>query len=154
MVRKEAIITASLIVLVTYTMSISLITQAYPQSQTSKTISSSGNVEIQASPGLGVYSNQQGTQTLNSIAWGSLEPGQSTTKLVYIKNEGNVPLTISLNTGTWSSTEAQNYLTLTWNYDGQPINPGEIKQVALTLNVDANTWGITDFSFNIIIVGS
>ena len=154
MARKETIIAASMILLITYTISLSLISQAYPQNQSSKTLSSTGSVQIQASPGIGVYQNSQGTTPLTTLNWGTLEPGQSQTVTSYIKNEGNTPITLSLETSNWNPTQAQSYLTVTWNYNNQPINPGQTAQITLNLQVNPNITGITNFSFDITIVAT
>ena len=152
MARKETILITSMILLVAYTMSLSLVSQAYPQSQSLATISTSGNIQIQADPGIGVYSNSQGTDPLDDLDWGTLEPGENPTVNTYIKNEGNVPITLSLQTSNWTPLAAQNYLTLSWNYNNQPLSPGETAQITITLEVDPNTTGITTFSFDITIV--
>ena len=47
---------------------------------------------------VGVYSDAQTTTLLSAIDWGLVTPGEATTKTVYIKNEGNIPLTLSLET--------------------------------------------------------
>ena len=154
MVRKETILITSMILLITYTMSLSLVSQAHPQNQTLKTISSTGNVKIQATPGIGVYETADGTTPLTSLQWGTLEPGQSQTISSFIKNEGNVPLTISVETENWSPDLARTYLTLNWNCNTQPLNAGETAQLTLTLEVDPNTTGITNFGFDITIIGS
>ena len=152
MARKETLLVASMILLITYTMSISLVNQVFPQNQSSKTLSSTGNVQIQASPGIGVYQNSQATTPLTTLNWGTLEPGQSQTVTTYIKNEGTTPMTLTLETGNWNPTQAQSYLTVTWNYNSQPINPGQTAQITLTLQVNPNTTGITNFGFDITIV--
>jgi len=154
MVRKETILTTSVILLLAYTMSLSIVSQAYPQTQTSKTFSSTGSIQIQASPGIGVYQNTQGTTPLTSLDWGTLNPGEDQTITSYIKNEGNTPITLSLQSSNWNPTSAQNYLTLTWNYNDQPINPGQTIEITITLEVDPSITGITTFSFDITIVAT
>ena len=154
MVRKETLLTSAMILLITYTLSLSFVTQAFPQNQATKTLSSSGSIQIQASPDLGIYSNSQGTTPLSSLSWGTLEPGQSQTYTIYVKNEGNVPLTLSLETDNWIPASAENYLTLNWNYNYQALSPDAIRQITLTLVVNPNITGITNFSFEVIIVGS
>jgi hypothetical protein len=59
-----------------------------------------------------------------------------------------------MNTTNWNPSTASNYMTLTWNYSGQSINTGAAVQVKLTLSLSANVTGITNFSFDINIVGS
>ncbi len=38
--------------------------------------------------GVGVYSNSQCTQPVSSIDWGVLTPGQTYTRVIYVKNMG------------------------------------------------------------------
>jgi hypothetical protein len=151
MVSKESIITGATLILITYTLSLSLVSQAFPAAQTSKTLSSTGTIET---IGVGVYSNIQCSSPLTSIAWGTLEPGENQTVICYIKNEGNLPSTLSMYTSNWNPSSTENYLTLSWNYDGRSINPDDSVQVTFTLNVDPSIEGITSFSFDITIVGS
>jgi hypothetical protein len=63
-------------------------------------------------------------------------------------------LTLSLQTSNWSPTAAQNYLDLSWDYNGAYIAAGAAIHVTFTLSVDASIEGITTFSFDITIVGS
>jgi hypothetical protein len=74
--------------------------------------------------------------------------------ICYIKNEGDLPSTLSMYTSNWNPSSTENYLTLSWNYDGRSINPDDSVQVTFTLNVDPSIEGITSFSFDITIVGS
>jgi len=150
-VSKESIIIGTIIILITYTLGLSLASQAYPAAQTSKTLSSTGNIQT---IGVGVYTNVQCSSPLSSIAWGTLEPGMNQTLVCYIKNEGTSASTLSMYASNWNPSSAENYLTLSWNYDGQSINPGDAVQVTFTLSVDASIEGITNFSFDITIVGS
>jgi hypothetical protein len=151
MVSKESIITGATLILITYTLSLSLVSQAFPAAQTSKTLSSTGTIET---IGVGVYTNIQCSSPLTSIAWGTLEPGENQTVICYIKNEGDLPSTLSMYTSNWNPSSAENYLTLSWNYNGGYINPDDSVQVTFTLSVDENIEGVTSFGFDITIVGS
>ena len=135
-------------------MSLSFVSQAFPQAQSSTKLSAAGTIKIQASPGIGVYQNTQGTTPLTSINWGTLEPGQTQSITAYIKNEGNTPVTLSLQISNWNPIAAQNYLTVTWDYDDQIISVGEIQEIDLNLEVDPNITGITNFSFDITILAT
>jgi len=156
MVSKESIITGAMLILITYTLSLSLVSQAFPAAQTSKTLSSTGSIQIQTTVGIGVYSNSQCSTPLSSMSWGTLEPGGSQNVVCYIKNEGNSPTTLSMYPSGWdpASLATSNYLVLSWNYDGHSINPDDAIQVTFTLTVDASIEGITNFSFDITILGS
>jgi hypothetical protein len=151
MASKESIITGAMLILITYTLGLSLVSQAFPAAQTSKTLSSTGTIET---IGVGVYSNIQCSSPLTSIAWGTLEPGENQTVICYIKNEADLPSTLSMYASNWNPSSTENYLTLSWNYDGGYINPDDSVQVAFTLSVDESIEGVTSFSFDITIVGS
>lgn len=154
MASKESIITIAMLVLVTYTMSLSLVSQAFPAGQASAKLSSAGSIQIQTSSGIGIYSNAQCTNPLTSVAWGTLEPGGSQTITCYIKNEGSTSTILSLQTTNWSSTAAQSYLSLNWNYDDNPIPANTSIEVILTLSVASNIEGVNTFSFDIDIIGT
>ena len=156
MVSKESIITGAMLILITYTLGLSLVSQAFPAAQTSKTLSSTGSIQIQTTVGIGVYSDSQCNNALSSMSWGTLEPGGSQNVVCYIKNEGSSPSTLSMYPSGWDpeSLATSNYLVLSWNYDGHSINPDDSVQVTFTLTVDAGITGITTFSFDITIVGS
>jgi len=156
MVSKESIITGAMLILITYTLGLSLVSQAFPAAQTSKTLSSTGSIQIQTTVGIGVYSDSQCNNALSSMSWGTLEPGGSQNVVCYIKNEGSAASTLSMYASNWDpeSLATSNYLVLNWNYDNQPINPDGSIPVTFTLTVDAGITGITTFSFDITIVGS
>lgn len=67
------------------------------------------------SVGVGVYWDAACTENVTTISWGLLEPGSNTTKTVWIKNTGNIPLVLNMTAESWNPTEAENYITLTWN---------------------------------------
>ena len=151
MVNKESIIIGAMLILITYTLGLSLVSQAFPAAQTSQTLSSTGTIET---IGVGVYLDIQCSSPLTSIAWGTLEPGENQTVICYIKNEGDLPSTLSMYTASWNPASAENYLTLSWNYAGGYINPDDSVQVTFTLSVDESIEGVTNFGFDITIVGS
>jgi len=154
MVSKESIITGAMLILITYTLGLSLVSQAFPATQTSQTLSSAGSIQIQTTAEIGVYSDFQCNYPLSSLSWGTLEPGGSQAIVCYIKNEGNSALTLSMAPSGWDPTDAENYLDLSWNYNGNPIAPDAVVQITFTLTVDASIEGITSFSFDINIVGT
>ena len=152
--KKESIITGAILILITYTLGLSLVSQAFPAAQTSKTLSSTGTIQIQTTVGIGVYSDSQCNNPLTSMSWGTLEPGGSQNVVCYIKNEGNTPTTLTMYASNWSPASAENYLTLNWNYDSNPIDIDVVVQITFTLTVSPDITGITTFSFDITIVGS
>ena len=148
---KEFILTSVMAIVITYTLALSLVSQAFPAGQTSRSLSSTGTIQIQTTEGIGVYSNSQCTVAQSTISWGTLEPGGAKNVIVYIKNEGSTPITLGLDSSNWSPLAASNYLNLGWNYNNQPIGAGGSIAVTLTLTVSASITGITSFAFDITI---
>jgi len=101
--------------------------------------------------GVGVFWDVSCTNPVSFIDWGMVEPGSMNNVTVYVRNEGNVAANISLATENWNPSSASDYLALSWNYDGRPLNPLEVAQVTLTLAVSPSVQGIESFSFDIMI---
>lgn len=152
MQRKELLFISTILILITYTSTLFLVMQVFPAGQTTLQIPTTGS--IQTTEGLGAYSNLACTTPQTSITWGSLEKGGSTSVTIYVRNEGDSPQTLSLVTSDWTPTSAADYLTISWNYNNQPLNPNSVVQITLTLSVDPDIQGITNFGVNILIVGN
>jgi hypothetical protein len=116
-----------------------------------QTVPSNGTI---SAVNVGVYSDSQCTQNLTSISWGALYPGNSTTKTIYVKNTGTIPVTLTMTTGSWVPTTASSVLTLTWNRQNTVLDPNQSISAILTLTAASNTGSVTTFSFNIIITGA
>ena len=101
--------------------------------------------------GVGIYADENATIVVSEINWGMLEPGESKNVTVYVKNEGNVQVTLALTVESWVPSNAEDFITLSWNYDGTTFDVEEIRRLTLTLTVDSSITGITEFSFDIVI---
>ena len=112
------------------------------------------SVGIVKAVGVGVYWDVDCTSTVTEIDWGLLEPRGTANVTIYLKNEGNAPLTLSLNTENWDPPNASDHITINWSYRGESVNPGQLREVALVLSVSSTITGITNFRFAIIITGS
>ena len=104
--------------------------------------------------GVGIYWDSNCTENVTSIDWGVAEPGLTKNVTIYIRNEGNTHTILYLNTTNWYPQEASNYITLSWDYNGEAIEPNQVVQVTLTLSISSNIEGITTFRFDIIIAQS
>jgi len=105
-------------------------------------------------PNLAVYSDSGCTKEMTSITWGSIETGSSTSRTVYVKNTGTGTLTLDLSTSEWSPSMASSYLNISWNQQGRELSSGEAISANITLNVNSNVNGLTDFSNIIQISGN
>ena len=119
-----------------------IVTQSVPSNGTITTVN------------VGVYSDSQCTQNCTSIDWGALYPGSSTTKTVYVKNTGTLPITLTITPQSWVPTAASSALTLTWDQQNTILDPDQSTSATLTLTAASDTGSLTDFSFNIIITGT
>lgn len=154
MVSKEFIITTATILLLAYTASLSLVSQAFPADQTVTTFSNSGSIQIQTTAQINIYEDYYGQYELTSVSWGTLEPGQTQTVDFYVRNEGNTPTTLSFITDNWNPTSAGQYMTIDWDYTGAPIDSDGVRHIRLSLTVDSDIEGIENFSFDMTIIGT
>ena len=104
--------------------------------------------------GVGVYKDVDCTVSVTQVDWGVLEPGDMVAFDAYIKNESNVPITLTMYTEDWIPVNSSSFISLSWDYSGTEILVDGSIPVTLVLNVDPGTAGISSFSFTIVIVGS
>jgi len=149
--RKEGIVAGAAVALVLYTLSLSIFGPMVAAAVRNRTISNAGSV---TAIGVGVYWDQACASTVSSIDWGTMEPGMNVNKTVYIRNEGNTAVTLNMTTSNWNPSSASSYMTLSWDYGGQPLTATEVRQVKLTLSVSQSITGITSFSFDITIAAN
>jgi hypothetical protein len=117
----------------------------------SQSVSSSGSV---TAINVGVYSDSSCTQNLTTIDWGTVAPGNSVTKTVYVKNTGNSDITLSMTKNGWNPTSANGPITVTWNKESTTLSAGASAAAIITLSVSSSISGITTFSVNIVITGT
>jgi hypothetical protein len=90
---------------------------------------------------------------VTTITWGTLVPSEAKTVTVNFRASGNTPVTLSISTRNWQPAEAAQHLTFSHNYTGQMVT-GAWMPIAFTLQVDADAGSLSQFSFEILIVGS
>lgn len=100
-----------------------------------------------------VYTDAAATTKLTDLQWGTLSPGGSVTRTIYIKNSGNAAETLTMTTNQWTPAEASSVLTLSWNKEGSSLSAGAVVPATLTLQVASNPGSVTSFSMNIVISG-
>ena len=101
--------------------------------------------------GIGIFWNQDCTNRTVSLNWRAIEPGSNTTLTVYIRNEDDSPANLWLATSNWAPSDALDFMTLSWNYSGQILNPYQVIPLELNLNVSSSITGISQFSFTTTI---
>lgn len=89
----------------------------------------------------------------SSIDWGTLSPAENKTVDLLVTNKAPAKMELNLRTDAWNPVNASVYLSLTWNYTGSLLAASSSIPVALTLHVNPLIFGISNFTFNIIISG-
>jgi len=117
----------------------------------SQNIENSGSIKA---VGVGVYTDSGCTTKAVSINWGAMTPGSTQDFTLYIKNEGTVSVVLSMSTSNWTSTQASNYITLTWNRGGQTLARQATTTARLTLTVSPDITGVNSFGFDITLTGT
>ena len=116
-----------------------------------QSVSSSGVI---SSVDLGVYQEWGCTNNLTSVAWGTLSPGDTATRTIYVKNIGTAPITLTMTTTDWNPTNANGPITLTWDRENTILDAGSVIAATLTLSVSPSISGITTFNMNVVITGT
>jgi len=102
-----------------------------------------------AEAGLSVYWEETCTMQVVSIDWGIMRPGSWSNKTVFIRNEGNIPLNVSVVTANWS--DGQTYFAFLAENFTLPVE--QIHPTTWHLYVATNIIGIETFSFDIYVNG-
>lgn len=111
-----------------------------------------GSSGIVADVAVAVYTNSAGTRELNAINWGICYPGDSVDVVAYLKNQGTLNVTLTINTNAWDPANASTFFTLSTDYVGQTLAPEEVVPVTFTLTTSPNVDGASRaFSFDVVI---
>jgi hypothetical protein len=119
--------------------------------QPSTTVSHNGTIQTL---NVGVFQDSACTQVLSTLDWGTLKPGTSANRTVYVKNTGNTALTLNMTVIAWNPSAAASYITLTWNRQSFVLAGGDSVPALLVLSVSANVNGFTSFQCTTIIAGN
>ena len=102
---------------------------------------------------VGVFADSACTQNLTAISWGSVYPGESVNRTVYVKNTGNAPITLSMATAGWYPAVANGPISIAWDREGVSLTSGQVVVAAITLSTSPSMSGM-NFTVTIVITGS
>jgi len=128
-----------------------MMTNALSLLQSSAPLTHNGTIETL---NVGVFQDSACTQSLSTLNWGTLRPGTSANRTIYVKNTGNVPVTLNMTLTSWYPSAAASYITLTWNRQGTILSHGNSISALLVLSVSANVNGFTSFACTTFIAGN
>ena len=101
-----------------------------------------------------VYSDSACINQLTSLDWGRISPGNSEEITIYLKNTGNAQITLSLTTNNWTPTNANDYISVSWDKENAKLDPDQVTSATLTLTISESIDEITSFSFSTVIAGT
>jgi hypothetical protein len=82
-----------------------------------------------------------------------LSPGENKNITIYVRNEDNTTITLTISTLNWKPEEALQFLTFSCTSNNTTIEPQKTAKITLTLQVEQNIKNIKDFSFDINFEG-
>lgn len=103
--------------------------------------------------GISIYEDALCENSLMMIDWGMVNPDSTVTYDGWLRNEGNVAVTVNMFVENLIPLNATQFMVLTWNREGAMVGVNETVSCVFTLHIFSNV-SITDFSFNIVLVGS
>jgi hypothetical protein len=101
-----------------------------------------------------VYQDSGCNTILSEVVWGTIIAGGRSNAQMYVKNNGDVEVILSLASDNWSPVSASDYMSLSWDYDGQTLQPGEVVGITLSLDTSASCPEYSNFGFDIVVIGS
>jgi hypothetical protein len=125
--QQAVVLTAAGLAVIALVVAVVILTSAH--------LETSGTI-VTNNPNLTIFADAACTKQISTVQWGTLQPSGSATVALFIKNSGNMPLTLTLTENNWSPATAQNYLTLSWNQENTKIQPGASQTVTITINVN------------------
>jgi hypothetical protein len=105
---------------------------------------------VEATASLGVYWDARCTDSVLSIYWGVLYPGQTADVVVYVRNEGDQSILLNVTPTNYCPADASSYLKFTWTCGNKTVAPGEAVRVTTSLFVSPLTMGNFTFGFDMI----
>ena len=97
-----------------------------------------------------LYRDPKCTITMTAIDWGTLYPGSTVTRTVFVRNEGDVVSLLQFDTVRWNPEEASAYLVFNTTYRGEMLLPGQVVGIILSLYATPDA-AATPFKFTIVL---
>ena len=109
--------------------------------------------------GVEAYWDENLENKTEEINWDIIWVGTSKNVTLYLRSVSNVETVLKLNTRNWNPTNISKYMNLSWDYNGTPINHGEVIRVTIILSALPSvhfkeyiiSYNVKEFSFDIII---
>jgi hypothetical protein len=109
---------------------------------------------VETSETLGAFWDAGCSVSVISVDWGNMTPGQTKSTIFYVKNEGSTTVFLSAIDKNWNPTAAQNYIHFIFDSNDQKVKSNEVRKVACSLIVSKQTVGVTNYSFDVLLLGT
>lgn len=103
--------------------------------------------------GVSVFEDEALSKPCLSIVWPTLTPGDNASCLLWVRNDGNFPIVLHMNTSGWVPPEASLYLSLGWDRENEILDAYGVVSATLILQISPEIQGITNYSFTITLSG-
>lgn len=103
--------------------------------------------------GLEVFWDENCTEKVNFIEWGTLLPGSTRNVRLYVWNAMNESVFLYMETENWVPLNAEDHIKVRLHHDPRSIKPEEAFAITLPLQVSSHVHNITAFSFDTVFNG-
>ena len=106
--------------------------------------------------GVEIWDGYAKANRLDHVEWGEINLNKQnySTVDIYIESTSTKRIALRIFVNETDPATLFDWMALTTDYEGMPINPGEIIQVTLRLTIDDHIpWSINPFNFDIWIIG-
>lgn len=133
-----------------------------PNDEYDRNVPTTGTIKVQ---GLEIYGGDikydPGSDTVY-VDWGELTLGVFKNSSFYVKSNSTIDVHLELNVTNWEPPGIEEYLVISWDYNGTSLSPYQEVFVTVTLEVPATgdfidflvTNEVTAFGFDIIVYSS
>jgi hypothetical protein len=126
-----------------------------------QTVSTTGTIHVR---GLEIFGGDIKSESGKVyIDWGELSPGSSKNASFYLQSTSNVDVELGLNVTGWKPTGIENYLDISWDYNGTLLSPDH-KPLLVTVNLEVSSSrdfidyllenNVTSFGFDLTMYAS
>lgn len=103
--------------------------------------------------GVSVFEDEALSKRCTSIVWPTLTPGDNASYLLWVRNDGNFPVVLHMNSSGWVPPQASLYLSVSWDRENEILDDYGVVNATLILQVSPEIQGIQSYAFNLTVSG-
>lgn len=105
---------------------------------------------IEATNTIGIYWDKDGKKPVSSVKWGVISPNQKKNVVLYVRNDGNETIILTVTPANWNPNNSSKYLEFSCYPQNSKIENGQVTSLTLTLYVKPSIKGINTFFFDLV----